>query len=65
MKRTESRHQGVFTVHEVASRLRVSPRTVWAWIQTGRLTAIRLGARTTRIPEAAVQELLRAASEAE
>ena len=48
------------TVHQVAGRLNVSTRTVWAWIAAGRLQAIKLGERTTRIPESAVTEFLRA-----
>ena len=47
------------TVHQVAERLNVSARTVWAWIAEGRLQAIRLGRRTTRISEDALEEFLR------
>ena len=49
------------TVHEVAHRLSVSPRTIWNWIAQGRLKAIRFGPRTTRIPEVAVGEFINAA----
>jgi excisionase family DNA binding protein len=48
------------TVHQVAERLNVSSRVVWAWIAAGRLKAIKLGPRTTRIPEEALGEFLRA-----
>ena len=47
------------TVHEAAERLRVSPRTVWAWISQGRLDAIKLGPRTTRIPERSLERFVR------
>ena len=46
------------TVHQVAERVNVSARTVWAWIAEGRLQAIRLGRRTTRISEDALEEFL-------
>ncbi len=47
------------TVHQVAERFNVSARTVWAWVAAGRLAAIKLGPRITRIPESAVREFLR------
>ena len=52
------------TVHQVAERLNVSARTVWAWIAAGKMHAIKLGERTTRIPERSVTEFLRACEQA-
>ena len=37
------------TVVEAAKALKVSPSTVWRWIQSERLTAYRVGQRTIRI----------------
>jgi excisionase family DNA binding protein len=48
----------LLTPKEVATRLRVSPRTVYSWIESGRLASVRLSARTTRVPEAAVSALV-------
>lgn len=39
------------TVAEAAERLRVSRPTVWRWIDSGRLPAFRVGARSIRIRE--------------
>ena len=44
----------VMPVHEAAARLSVSPRTVWGLISSGRLKAIKLGPRTTRIADSAI-----------
>ncbi len=57
--------QRAHTIYQVAERLNVSPRTVWAWIAAGRLHALKLGTRTTRIPESSVAEFLRSCEEAE
>jgi excisionase family DNA binding protein len=48
----------LLTPREVATRLRVSPRTVYSWIESGRLASVRLSARTTRVPEEAVSALV-------
>lgn len=40
----------MFTPKQVAEQLAVSPRTVYLWIEDGRLPAIRLSDRVTRIP---------------
>ena len=53
------------TVHQVAERLNVSARTVWGWVAGGRLRAIKLGKKTTRIPEGAIEEFLRSCEGAE
>ena len=47
-----------------AYRLNVSARTIWAWIASGRLRAIKLGPRTTRIPVAALEAFLADAQDA-
>jgi excisionase family DNA binding protein len=39
------------TVAEAAERLRVSRPTVWRWIDSGKLPAFRVGARSIRIRE--------------
>jgi excisionase family DNA binding protein len=48
----------MLTPREVADRLRVSPRTVLNWIDTGKLEAVRISPRVTRIPAAAVDALV-------
>lgn len=49
----------LLTPREVAMRLRVSPRTVYSWIESGRLASVRLSERLTRVPEEAVEVLVR------
>jgi excisionase family DNA binding protein len=61
--RTENLVPATLTVHQVAERLSVSARTVWSWISDGRLRAIRLSARTTRIPIEALDQFLRSCPE--
>jgi excisionase family DNA binding protein len=51
----------LLTPKEVAERLRVSPRTVYSWIESGRLGSVRLSQRVTRVPEDAVESLVRGA----
>ena len=66
MTNTSATNEGTaLTVHQVADRLNVSARTIWAWIARGRLRAIKLGPRTTRIPEQAVEDFLRACAAAD
>lgn len=48
------------TVPEVAERLRVNPRTVYALLESGKLRGIRVG-RLWRVPVRAVQEFLEGA----
>jgi excisionase family DNA binding protein len=45
---------------EVATRLRISPRTVRRWGASGRLDERHLGPRTVRITEESVERLERA-----
>lgn len=51
----------LLTPREVAARLSVSPRTVYSWIAEGRLASVRLSERVTRVPEDAVEAMVRAA----
>jgi excisionase family DNA binding protein len=48
----------LLTPREVAARLHVAPRTVYAWIEQGRLPVVKLSERVTRIPEGAVDALV-------
>ena len=51
--------EGLLTAREVATRLRVSPRTVYLWIESGQLESVRLSPRATRIPSSEVVRVLR------
>jgi excisionase family DNA binding protein len=51
----------LLTVAEVAERLSISQRTVWAMIADGRLPAIRLARRATRVDAADVERLIETA----
>lgn len=53
----------LLTVREVAEYLRLSPRTVRLWLQTGKLRGLRVGGRW-RVRESDLVEFLRAAEEA-
>jgi excisionase family DNA binding protein len=44
----------LLTPKQVAARLAVSPRTVYLWIEQGRLPAVRLSERVTRVSEEAL-----------
>ena len=48
------------TVEEVAELVRVSRMTVYRWVRSGDLPAVRVG-RSFRVPEKAVHDYLRAA----
>ncbi|MBW6469434.1 MAG: nucleotidyltransferase domain-containing protein [Anaerosomatales bacterium] len=54
----------LLTPREVAERLAVSSRTVYLWIEQGRLPAVRLSERITRVPAEAVDELIERATDA-
>jgi excisionase family DNA binding protein len=51
--------RNLLTVPEVAKWARVHPKTVYRWIQEGRLEAIQFGPRCFRIPEDAIHQFLR------
>jgi excisionase family DNA binding protein len=53
-----------WTVHEIASRLRVSPMTIYRAVAAEELHALRIG-RSIRITERALDEYLRAATTVE
>ena len=48
----------LLTPRQVAERLAVSARTVYVWIEQGRLPAVRLSERITRVPAEAVDALI-------
>jgi len=50
------------TVKALASRLQVTPRSVYQWIRDGKLEAVRVGGRI-RVPEDAVQKMMKPARE--
>ncbi|MHB8869892.1 MAG: helix-turn-helix transcriptional regulator [Thermoleophilia bacterium] len=52
----------LITAAETAARLNVSVRTVHLWIASGKLPAVRLSPRCTRVPAVAVDELVRAST---
>jgi excisionase family DNA binding protein len=43
---------------QAAARLGVSVSTVWRWVRTRRLRAVKLGYRITRIPSSSVNSML-------
>lgn len=45
-------------VSDVAERLNVTPRYIWRLISEGRLTAVKLGPRCTRVAESEVARFL-------
>ncbi len=50
--------RSLLTVSEVADWARVHPKTVYRWIQDGKLEAIQFGPRLYRVPEDAVGKFL-------
>ncbi len=58
---TERDVSELLTPRQVAERLSVSPRTVYLWIEQGRLPVIRFSERVTRVPAEAVDALVAAA----
>lgn len=53
----------LLTAREVAQRLGVSVRTVHSWVAQGRLPAVRLSPRCTRVARATVDEFIARASD--
>jgi excisionase family DNA binding protein len=47
----EDRPPRLVTVPEAADALRLSESTVWEQIRRGRIKAVRLGRRATRVPD--------------
>jgi len=54
--------QPLLTPTQVAEKLAVSTRTVYLWIEEGRLPAVRLSERVMRVPSQAVDELIAAST---
>lgn len=48
----------LLTPRQVAEKLAVSTRTVYLWLEEGRLPAVRLSERATRVPSEAVDTLV-------
>ena len=49
--------EGIFTVREVADRLRVTEQVVYKWLQTGKLKGIKVG-RHWRVRESDLERFL-------
>ena len=52
-----------YTVTEAARRLRVSPSTIWRWINDQRLPAYRVGRRSIRIKKDDLETIIQPAKE--
>ncbi len=50
----------LLTPGEAAGQLNVSVRTVYVWIESGRLASVKLSPRCTRVPASSVDALVRA-----
>jgi excisionase family DNA binding protein len=50
--------EAMYTVKEVADRLRVSERQVRKWVETGELAKFRIGLRGYRIPESSLADFV-------
>lgn len=50
-------------VNEVAERLALRETTVRSWLADGRLPRIKIGPKAVRIPEEAVEKIIRQGSE--
>ena len=53
----------MLTCAEVAKRCNVKIATVWSWVRSGKIRAIRYGHRTVRIPETALSDFQRRAAQ--
>jgi excisionase family DNA binding protein len=53
-------NQRMYKVNEFAEALNLSPKTIWAWVYSGKLTVVRLG-RAVRIKQSELERLLNAA----
>ncbi|MCX5810163.1 MAG: helix-turn-helix domain-containing protein [Proteobacteria bacterium] len=52
-----------FRPSDVAHMFDISVKTVYGWIETGKLRAIRITDRTLRIPRAAIEKILKETDE--
>ena len=51
----------LLTVQQVADWAKVSPKTIYRWIDSGQIPVVKFGNRTYRIPAGAVIDQLRQA----
>lgn len=51
----------LLTVSQVAKWARVSPKSIYRWIESGKIPVVKFGERTYRIPARAVIDQLKAA----
>ena len=51
----------LLTIPQVAEWAKVSTKTIYRWIESGKIPVVRFGGRTYRIPAGAVIEQLRQA----
>lgn len=49
----------LLTIAQVAQWAKVSPKTIYRWIESGRIPVVKFGNRTYRIPARAVIEQLK------
>lgn len=51
--------EAMYTVKEVADKLKVSDRQVRKWVEQGELSVFRIGIRGYRIPESSLNEFIK------
>ena len=51
--------ESMYTVKEVADKLKVSERQVRKWVETGELARFRIGLRGYRIPDSSLNEFVK------
>jgi excisionase family DNA binding protein len=51
----------LLTVQQVAEWAKVSPKTIYRWIETGQIPVVKFGNRTCRIPAGAIIKQLQQA----
>ena len=49
----------LLTIPEVAKWAKVSTKSIYRWIESGKIPAVKFGARTYRIPEKAIIDYLK------
>lgn len=49
----------LLTVPQVAKWAKVSTKSIYRWIESGKIPAVKFGARTYRIPEKAIIDYLK------
>ena len=58
MSEEQTAEQELLTTQEVADQLRVERQTVYRWIESGRIEAIKLRGGTIRIRQSEINRLL-------